>query len=43
MALHRFLARRGSVQLIWSDNGTFFVGANNELHKALKEMHNLKT
>ena len=42
MALHRFLARRGSVQSIWSDNGTYFVGANNELHKALKEMHNLK-
>ena len=42
MALHRFLARRGSVQSIWSDNGTYFVCANNELHKALKEMHNLK-
>ena len=23
MVLHRFLARRGSVQWLWSDNGTF--------------------
>ena len=42
MALHRFLARRGSVRLIWSDNGTNFVGANNELKKALKEMDHQK-
>ena len=42
MALHRFLARRGSVRSIWSDNGTNFVGANNELKKALKEMDHQK-
>ena len=42
MALRRFLARRGSVRSIWSDNGTNFVGANNELKKALKEMDHLK-
>ena len=42
MALRRFLARRGSVRSIWSDNGTNFVGANNELKKALKEMDHQK-
>ena len=42
MALRRFLARRGLAQSIWSDNGTNFVGANNELQKALKEMDHIK-
>ena len=42
MALHRFLARRGSVQSIWSDNGANFVAPNNELLKALKEIDHLK-
>ena len=42
MALRRFLARRGLVQSIWSDNVTNFVSANNELQKALKEMNHLK-
>ena len=42
MALRRFLARRGLVQSIWSDNVTNFVSANKELQKALKEMNHLK-
>ena len=37
-ALRRFLARRGEVRSIRSDNGTNFIGAENELTKALKEM-----
>ena len=42
MALRGFFARRGSVRSLWSDNGTNFVGANNELQKASKEMDHLK-
>ena len=37
-ALRRFVARRGKVRSIRSDYGTNFVGTNNELRKALKEM-----
>jgi hypothetical protein len=37
-SLRRFIARRGAVREIRSDNGTNFVGADNELKKALEEM-----
>lgn len=36
--LRRFIARRGPVKHIRCDNGSNFVGAKNELHKALQEM-----
>ncbi|XP_055916655.1 uncharacterized protein LOC129949299 [Eupeodes corollae] len=36
-AFKRFTARRGSCKKIYSDCGTNFVGANNELTKMLKE------
>ncbi|CAG7728743.1 unnamed protein product, partial [Allacma fusca] len=35
-ALHRFTARRGKPQCIFSDNGTNFVGANKELKEFLR-------
>ena len=37
-ALRRFIGRRGAVRSIRSDNGTNFVGASNELTKALEEI-----
>ena len=36
--LRRFVARRGNVSELWNDNGTNFVGAHNELKRALQEM-----
>ena len=38
LALCRFMARRGTVHSVWSDNGTNFVGARNELQRAFKEI-----
>ena len=38
LALRRFMARRRAVRSIWLDNVTSFVGARNELKRALKEM-----
>lgn len=39
-ALRRFIARRGPVREIRSDNGSNFVGATNELQQAIGEMDN---
>ena len=41
-ALTRFIDRRGAVREIRSDNGTNFVGAENELRKAMEEIDHKK-
>ncbi|XP_030581071.1 uncharacterized protein LOC115777334 [Archocentrus centrarchus] len=41
-ALQRFMARRGTPQLMRSDNGSNFVGARSELQKALDEWNQQK-
>ena len=42
LALRRFIGRRGSVRSIRSDNGTDFVGADNEMKDAIKKMDQAK-
>lgn len=41
-AIRRFLCRRGQVKSIRSDNGTNFVAAEKELHKALESLNQTK-
>ncbi|XP_068203732.1 uncharacterized protein [Palaemon carinicauda] len=38
-ALHRFVARRGPVQLMRADNGTNFIGADSVLRKELERLN----
>ena len=42
LSLRRFLGRRGPVRSIRSDNGGNFVGADNEMKKAMKELNHVK-
>ena len=42
-AFQRIFTRRGNVRLIQSDNGSNFLGAENELKRAFLEMDNKKT
>ena len=43
LALRRMIARRGNVRTIYSDNGSNFIGAENDMKKALEEMDDKKT
>ena len=42
MALHRFIARRGKPQKIFSDNGTNFVAADRELAEEIRNINTKK-
>ena len=42
-ALRRFIAHRGKPMVIWSDNGSNFVGAARELKELYNFLHDLKT
>ena len=42
LALRRFICRRGPIRTMTSDNGTNFVGADNEMAKAMREMDQKK-
>lgn len=39
MCLRRFIARRGNPQVLYSDNGTNFVGANRELKQCIENLN----
>ena len=41
LALRCLIARRGNVQIIFSDNGSNFIGSENELRRALEDKEKL--
>jgi len=40
MALKKFITQQGRPQIVYSDNGTTFMGANNELQRCIKQQGN---
>ena len=42
LALRRFINRRETVEIIRSDDGINFVGANNEMKACLKQLYQVK-
>ena len=41
MGVDRFVSRRGTPAMIWSDNGTNFIGAEKELHECMEKWNTL--
>ena len=37
MGVERFVSRRGTPVMIWSDNGTNFIGAEKELRESIEK------
>ena len=41
MGVERFVSRRGTPTMLWSDNGTNFIGAEKELHECVEKWNTL--
>ena len=41
MGVERFVSRRGTPAMIWSDNGTKFIGAEKELRECMRKWNTL--